>query len=96
VEDSLFLDPPPTSTYYKKSRWFGGDQNDDTESVNQIDSSGNYGFGEFEEFSMIILTRKNFNTMVKINHVQHREEKEKLHYHYGIKQDQSISLSTLG
>ena len=78
VEDSLFLDPPPTSSYYKKSRWFGGDQNEDNKSFNQVDSFGNYGVRESEEFSMIMLMRKNFNMVAKINHVNHREEHKKL------------------
>ena len=78
AEDSLFLDPPPNSSYYKTTKWFGGEQNEDNESVNQIDSSGNYGFGESEEFSMMMLMCKNFNAMAKINHVKHHEDQEKL------------------
>ena len=43
-----------------------------------MDSSRNYGFGESEEFSMMMLIHKNLTTMAKLNHVRHRDECDRL------------------
>ena len=51
MEDFLFLDAPPTSSYYKKYKWLGDDIPDDQESANQVDSYGAQGLGDSECFS---------------------------------------------
>jgi len=68
MEDFLFLDAPPTSSYYKKYKWFGDDIPDDQESANQVDSYGAQGLGDSECFSTMMLMRRNFHHIEKQNH----------------------------